>query len=47
MVPHDTAIPSGNVAVKQDPIGTPLSSRPILSLPPGYYALNPSIFVPT
>jgi hypothetical protein len=40
MVPHATTIPTGNVVVNQAPIGTPLSSRPIPSLPPGYHALN-------
>jgi hypothetical protein len=36
MVPHVATIPPGNVVVNQAPIGTPLSSRPTLSLPPGY-----------
>jgi hypothetical protein len=47
IVPHATNIPTGNVVVHQDPIGTPLSSIPISSLPLGYHALNPSIVVPT
>jgi hypothetical protein len=47
MVPHVTTIPTGNVVVSQAPIGTPLSSRPIMSLPPGYHALNPSTAIPT
>jgi hypothetical protein len=47
MVPHATTIPTGNVVVNQAPIGTPLPSRPIPSLPPGYHALNTSIAIPT
>jgi hypothetical protein len=47
MVPHVTTIPIRNVVVSQAPIGTPLSSRPIPSLPPGYHALNPSTAIPT
>jgi hypothetical protein len=47
MVPHATTIPTKYVVVKQAPIETSLSSRPIPSLPPGYHALNPSIVVPT
>jgi hypothetical protein len=47
MVPYATTIPTGNVVVNQAPIGTPLSSRPIPSLPPGYHSLNPSTVIPT
>jgi hypothetical protein len=47
MVPHVMTIPTKNVVVSQAPIGTPLSSRPIPSLPPGYHALNPSTDIPT
>jgi hypothetical protein len=47
MVPHATTIPTGNMVVNQAPIGTPLSSRPIPSLPFGYNALNSSIPIPT
>jgi hypothetical protein len=47
MVPHVTTIPTRNVVVNQAPIGTPLSSRPIPSLPPGYHSLNPSTAIPT
>jgi hypothetical protein len=47
MVPHVMTIPTGNVVVNQAPIGMPLSSRPILSLPLGYHTLNPSTIIPT
>jgi hypothetical protein len=47
MVPRTTNIPTGNVVVNQAPIGTPLSSRPILSLPPRYHDFNPFIAIPT
>jgi hypothetical protein len=47
MVPHAMTIPTGNTVVTQDPIGTLLSSRPILSLPHGYNALNTYIPIPT
>ena len=47
MVPHSMTIPTRNMVVTQDPIGTPLSSRPITSLPNGYNYLNTSIPIPT
>jgi hypothetical protein len=47
MVPHVTNIPTGNVVVNQDSIGTPLSFRTISFLPPGYHSLNPSTAIPT
>jgi hypothetical protein len=47
MIPHATTIPTENTVVTQAPISTPLSSRPIPSLPLGYYALNISIPIPT
>jgi hypothetical protein len=47
MVLHATTIPTRNVMVNQAPIVTPLSSRPIPSLPPGYHTLNSSIVIPT
>jgi hypothetical protein len=47
MVPHAMTIPIGNTVVTQDPISTPLLSRPVPSLPHGYHALNTSIPIPT
>jgi hypothetical protein len=47
MVPCTMTIPSRNTVVTQAPIGTPLSSIPIPSLPPGYNSLNASIPIPT
>jgi hypothetical protein len=45
MVPHATTIITRNTVVTQALIGTPLSSRPILSLPPGYNSLNTYISI--
>jgi hypothetical protein len=47
MVPHATTIPTRNTVVTQAPISTPLSSRPVPSLPHGYHSLNNSIPIPT
>ena len=47
MVPQAMTVPTGNVVVTQDPIGTPLPLRSNLSLPLGYLALNTSIANPT
>jgi hypothetical protein len=47
MVPNTTTIPTRNTVVTQAPIGTPLSSRRVPSLPHGYHALNTSIPIPT
>jgi hypothetical protein len=40
-------IPTGNTVASQYPIGTPLSSRQIPSLPLGYNSLNAYITIPT
>jgi hypothetical protein len=40
-------IPTGNVVISQAPIGTPLSSRPNPSLPPGYRAMNDFVSITT
>jgi len=47
MVPHIMIITTRNLVVNQAPIGTPLSYRPIPSLPPRYHTLNPSTAIPT
>jgi hypothetical protein len=47
MVQQDTIVSIGNVVISQAPIGTPLFLRLNPSLPPGYNALNTSIFIPT
>jgi hypothetical protein len=46
MAPQSTTIPTENVVITQDPIGTLLPLRPNLSLPIGYNALNTSIAIP-
>jgi hypothetical protein len=47
MVPQATMIPTGNVVISQDPIGTPLPSRTNPSLPPGYRSLNDFVAIPS
>jgi hypothetical protein len=47
MVPQTTMIPTRNVVISQDLIGTPLPSRPNPSLPPGYRSLNAFVSIPT
>jgi hypothetical protein len=47
MVPQATTIPTGNVVISQDPIGTPIPYRINPSLPLGYRALNSFISIPT
>jgi hypothetical protein len=47
MVPHTMIIPARNMVASQAPIGKPLSSKPISSLPLGYNTLNASIPIPT
>jgi hypothetical protein len=47
MVPDAMTITTDKVVVNPALIGTPLSSRPIPSLPPSYHALNNSISIPT
>jgi hypothetical protein len=47
MVTQATKIPTRNVVISQDPIGTTLPPIPNPSLPPRYRALNTSIVIPT